>query len=314
MAYDADFDKVSLLLHGDGANGSNTFIDSSPDPKTPLVFGGPVHNTTTKKYGTSSIGGFDGSGDCILLPYSPSLHLPGDFTIELWLNSSSRSGFILCAGGGSSIAWASYQLVWSGGGNINFAASSTNTGYNIGSESGATGLVGNVAASTWAHVMVTCQGNVYRGFVNGVMGYNQTVAAHPFDPATRGLSIGANFSNVWGVGVPQNVTTGFYDDIRITKGKARQTANFTPPAGPHPDFLAKFTGNIKDSAGANTAAKVRAYREATGALVSETMSDGGTGNYELGAKFADAHTLLFYPSAGEATPLQVKAYNGVLPV
>ena len=33
MAIDADFDKVSLLLHCDGADGSTTFNDRSPTAK-----------------------------------------------------------------------------------------------------------------------------------------------------------------------------------------------------------------------------------------------------------------------------------------
>ena len=36
---DPDYSNVSLLLHGDGANGSTTLVDSSPSPKTVTAFG-----------------------------------------------------------------------------------------------------------------------------------------------------------------------------------------------------------------------------------------------------------------------------------
>jgi len=36
---DQDYRNVSLLLHGDGTNGSTTIVDSSPSPKTVTAVG-----------------------------------------------------------------------------------------------------------------------------------------------------------------------------------------------------------------------------------------------------------------------------------
>ena len=59
---DPQFGSVSLLLHGDGANGSTTIVDSSPTPKTVTAFGDAQISTAQSKFGGASIA-FDGTGD-----------------------------------------------------------------------------------------------------------------------------------------------------------------------------------------------------------------------------------------------------------
>jgi len=184
-------------------------------------------STSVVKYGSGSMY-FDGSGDNCLLPYSPGLHLSGDFTIECWIYPLAYGGMILNMGGGSGIAWASYELVNQTDG-VNFAASSANSGYDIGSETGSTGRIGTIPLNAWSHLAVTRSGNVYRGFVNGVQGYTQTLALTPYNTLTRGLAVGSNYTTTWGTGTPTSTINGYLDDLRITKGIARYTANFTPP-------------------------------------------------------------------------------------
>lgn len=187
-------------------------------------------SNAVKKYGTGSMY-FDSTGDNLLIPYNPLLVLKRDFTIELWFYAVAKIDYnmILNFGGGEGIAWASYELVNNADG-INFAASSANSGYDIGSELGSTGRIGTITLNTWNHLAVTRSGNVYRGFVNGVQGYTQTLSLTPYDTGTRGLAIGSNYSTTWGSGTPANVVNGYIDDLRITQGVARYTSNFTPPA------------------------------------------------------------------------------------
>lgn len=226
---DGNFSQVSLLLHGNGTNASTTIVDSSRTAKTPTLFGNAQISTAQSKFGGASIA-YDGSGDSVLYAYSSDTWLNGDFTIELLLYPNSiTTAFLLNQGGGTGIAFASIELLLWNTGKINFAASSANTSYDIGSESGSTGEIGTATVSTWNHVAVTRSGNVYRGFVNGVQGYTQTLALTPYNTSTRGFAVGGNFQTTWGSGTPINSPNGYMEEVRITKGFARYTANFTPP-------------------------------------------------------------------------------------
>lgn len=234
---DQYFSNVSLLLHAEGANGGTTFIDSSQSMKTPIsAYGGVTTSTLQKKFGASSAY-FSSSGQTILYAHSADLHLNGDFTIEFFIFPNGiNSGYkaVLVKGGGLNIAWASYEIVFDGT-YLNFAASSANSGYDIGAETGSSGRIGNPAVGAWSHVAVTRSGNVYRGFVNGVMNYSETSSLTPYDSSPRGLAVGSNYQYNWGTGTPTFTMQGFLDELRITKGVARYTSNFTPPSGPFPN-------------------------------------------------------------------------------
>ena len=183
---------------------------------------------STNTYYSTFFGATTGTVTNLLTPYSSALVLTGDFTIELWIYPLAAGGMIINMAGGSGIANASYELVWNGTA-VNFAASSTNASYDIGSETGATGTIGIPRLNEWSHIAVTRQGNVYRGFLNGVQGYTQTLALTPYNPATRGLSIGANYTTTWGTASPTNSIAGYMSNLRILKGTALYTANFNVP-------------------------------------------------------------------------------------
>ena len=192
-------------------------------------------NTSQGTFSPYSVTGwsnyFDGTGDNLLINYNSALHLSADFTIECWFYANAHGGMILNLAGGLNIAWASYELVTNGDG-INFAASSANNGYDIGSESGATGRIGTIQLGTWNHLAVTRSGNIYRGFVNGVQGYTQTLALAPYNPNARGLAIGSNYATTWGSGTPSSVVNGYISNLRIVKDTALYTAAFTPSTTP----------------------------------------------------------------------------------
>jgi hypothetical protein len=92
--------------------------------------------------------------------------------------------------------------------------------------------MGTIQIGTWNHIAVTRSGNVYRGFVNGVEGYTQTLALTPYDPNARGLAIGSNYSTTWGTGTPTSSVNGYINNLRIVKGTALYTAAFVPPQAP----------------------------------------------------------------------------------
>lgn len=205
--------QVSLLLHGDGTNGSTTITDSSPTPKTVTAFGNAQISTAQSKFGGSSIA-FDGTGDYLTLPTDNNLVLTSDFTIEFWIYPNSVSG------SGHLIATQSVDFT------IQFsnAASDQLMVYD-----GNSNVISSVALSTWSHIAIVRQSGSLQGYINGIA----KGSAWNNISQTRFTLSSAFIGSRWTGG---NSYNGYIDDLRITKGVARYTANFTPPTAPFPDI------------------------------------------------------------------------------
>ena len=212
---------VSLLLHGDGTNGSTTIVDSSPTPKTVTAVGDAKISTAQSKFGGASVL-FDGSGDYLTTPNIDSFNLSsGDLTIETWirLNATNKTQGIFSSRGTE-------------GGGVVFRVQSDNTLVFFITNQASTAALnpGVVSVNTWHHVAVTRSGNTFRLFLDGIAGSAVTSSA----TGTAGSALIA-------VGTENTVTAtspldAYIDDLRITKGVARYTANFTPPTAPFPDI------------------------------------------------------------------------------
>ena len=89
-----------------------------------------------------------------------------------------------------------------------------------------------VALNIWHHIAIVRSGNVFTAFLNGTSEVTATSSISLVDNAEL-LTIGA-----LGYTSPPFLSffTGYIDYLRITKGVARYTANFTPPTAPFPDF------------------------------------------------------------------------------
>ena len=208
---DPDFANVSLLLHGDGTNGSTTIIDSSPSPKTVTAVGDAQISTTQSKFGGASMY-LDGNGDYLTLPASADFLFPGDHTIECWIywdgTYASGARNIYGTGGSGSLGqigiFEGFGLYWGGVFAYNYPP-----------------------INQWVHVAASRQGSTVRLFINGVLTASGTQSA----------SIGSSTASAY-VGNRADLYhpfKGYIDDFRITKGVARYTANFTPPTAPFPD-------------------------------------------------------------------------------
>lgn len=214
---DPHFDKVSLLLHMDGADGSTVFTDSSAAPKTLARYGNPRIVTAQSKWGGASAY-FDGNYSKLEVPSNPELAFgTGDFTVECLVFSLPATG------GGVDFD----KLIFGGFqadpdficflGSSNLAPALWN-----GSIAPVSQIV--VPPNTWTHVAWCRASGVLRIFVNGQKGIEASM------PTQFNQS-----SNYIGGEVNTRFLNGYIDDLRITKGVARYTANFSPPSARFPD-------------------------------------------------------------------------------
>ena len=237
---DPHFDKVSLLLHFDGADGSTTFTDSSPRPKTVTAIGDAKISTAQGLFGGAS-GYFDGTGDALSVANSTELDFgTGDFTIECWVYIAGNSAPDQDGNRGCAIVspWSAAVSGYIFG--ITGSTTTTGTGLQLDSWGDASGngslfrATASMPQNSWHHVAASVASGVRRLFLNGVQlsGAPITVGAGyaSFDTFGRALQVGRSLSSVYPL--PLN---GYLKGLRITKGVARDTANFTPPAGPLPD-------------------------------------------------------------------------------
>ena len=218
---DPNFADVSLLLHGDGTDGSTTLTDSSSNSQTITLNGSTAISTAQSKFGGASIA-FDGNRDW-LYPSDHTQFIFGtdDFTVEMWVYPTDVSTFTYLYDSRPLNSNGAYVAIGiSSSGVLNYVANS------------AVQITGTttVATNTWHHIAVSRSGTSTKMFLNGTQeGSTYTDSTNYTTVSGRPL-IGANaFSNV------VFDLDGYIDDLRITKGVARYTANFTPPTEAFPD-------------------------------------------------------------------------------
>lgn len=282
MAGDAHYQNVSLLLHCDGANNSTSFNDSSPSPKAATRVGDAKISTVQAKFGGASLY-CDGAGDAITFSNNASLQFgAGDFTIEFWLYTTKVSQAVdyprILAKG---------DYLTSGGWNLVYFKSSGLVYFDIYSGGSiALGIpAGSVADGVWVHLAIVRSGSTVRSFMNGV---KQGEGANTTNLNASNVLAIAGTSSLAGSGS----FAGYIDDMRITKGVARYSESFAPPAARFADWSGQIAGVVKDDMGTPTSRTVRAYGRDTGALVGATVSDGSSGAYTINCATLDECSVI----------------------
>jgi hypothetical protein len=214
-ATDPNFADVSLLLHGDGTNGSTTITDNSPSPKTITAVGNAQISTAQSKFGGASIE-LGNNGYATAPSGLPFTFGTGDFTIETWIYivtfQSGGLAAIWCNGGGAMGSFGFYIL-----------NSKLRADYYFGAAFQGSSTLG---LNQWYHIAFAKQGNTFRWFLNGNIDHTSTPV--PQNNTSNLCELG----RIWQGAGNQLI---YIDDFRITKGVARYTAAFTPPTAPFPD-------------------------------------------------------------------------------
>jgi hypothetical protein len=196
---------TALLL-----NFTNAGIDDATSKNVFETFGDVKLSTAQSKFGGSSML-FDGTGDYIAARSNQTgVFGTGDFTIEGWFywNSIvSESAIVWNNDGATGRFWTFYI----------FPANKLQWGkWDANMITGATTL----ATGQWYHIAATRASGTVRLFVNGVVDGSATDTTNY--SSTGFVELGRSHSNYF--------FNGYVDDFRITRGYARYTANFTPPA------------------------------------------------------------------------------------
>lgn len=217
---DAYFDDVTLLFNGNGTDGSTSITDVRGHTLT--LFGNTQIDTDDLDF---PVGGilFDGSGDYIRIPQiTNELTFTGDFTIEVDYKPQGDSS----AGDLPTIFNTFTTYTTNGGiglydrhtGNPNKFSVALNGSFPV-LESTTVPTDG-----TKYTIQISRSGSTVRLFINGVIEDTYTYAG------TVAVQGGYWWIGTAGNGVAGSTIYGHLARFRVTKGVARNTANYTPEA------------------------------------------------------------------------------------
>ena len=218
---DPYFASVSSLLHFDG-----NLTDQKG--RTWTAEGGISANGSAK-YGSNALA--CGSGKLLRSDENAALTLSGDFTVEFWINPANiavdNQTLMSTRAWGAGLGWAIFFSHASAADGI--------FGLYVENYSTGTPLVASTTAlanGVYKHVALTRSGNTWSWWIHGVLA-GQNASTPPYQINLPLVSIG---DAVNGSANAYNINfLGELDDVRITKGVARYTANFTPPISSFPD-------------------------------------------------------------------------------
>jgi len=212
---------TTLLMHYEGSQGSTIFTDEIGHAITPM---GNAHiDTSTSKFGVSSVA-FDGTEDCVLVEDSPDWHFgTEDFTIEFWIRLNNilpinSSAFIISQSKNSNNEWYLFLQNNAGGYYWNFGVRPS--GIAITSPT-------TIEPNTWYHISLVRDNNTWRIYQDGTQLGEDYINSNSVPDIAADIAIGAFYRGATGL---TGCLDGNIDEVRISKGVARWTGEFTPPS------------------------------------------------------------------------------------
>ena len=177
-----------------------------------ITIGSAQISTSVKKYGTGSIS-FNGSNS-ILQSYSlQSVQFgSGNWTVEFWVNFNSFSGAQVFVNFGYESTSTRSFIMYVSSGSYQIAQSTDGT-----TNYDQTLVATSLSTGTWYHFAYVRNSGTITFYINGTS--SGTATAYSLSKIPTTWSIGSDNTNF---------LNGYIDDLRITKGYARYTSNFTP--------------------------------------------------------------------------------------
>jgi YD repeat-containing protein len=272
---------TKLLLHADGTNGSIDFIDNSQSHHSITAYGNSRLDTSQTKFG-SAAAFFDGDGDYLSLADSADWNFASeDFTIDFWVkfNTLPASGSyqMLCSQISDSAHYV-YLAVKNSSGAYQLTFYVNNPSYAI---DVAANTNPNFSTGVWCHIALVRTGNIFKIFQDGIQIGADAVDSDVVSDIDAPFEIGR-----WNHSGAYFYFDGWLDEIRISKGIARWTANFTPANAPYGGGLASGMGSGAQMRFSNDNTSWSApqdYAAATAWILA-----GASGEKTVYAKFKDA--------------------------
>jgi len=320
---------------------SNRFIDNSSNAYAITISGTPSVQRfnpfgTATAYSTAVIGGsgyFDGTGDYVSTPSTSNLTFgSGAFTIEAWVYANALGSF---AGifsqwpDNGATANNSYTLESVGSIMYFYWVDSSPALYGPAN-------LGSIQIGEWTHFAICRSGSTLYPFKNGVLGTTTSISQTLNNPSSN--------VNIGGAVAGSGMWNGYIANLRVLKGTALYTSNFTPPTAPviaitNTSLLTDFTNaGIFDNAMMNDLETVgnaqistSVYKYGTGSLYFDGTGDGlftrttpdlvlGTGDFtvefwiNLAANLVSFAKIIQMGTTGDAFTIETQSTTNLLTV
>ena len=305
---DTHFSKVTAMFNFDGSDGDTTTsgLDASNKNLTLSYSSGDELSNTQKKFGATSLY----VADNVTISSSDGFNMgTGDFTIEAWYYFTSFSNSF-----GHYDQWAGGST---GAGNVQMWNSTSAQGKIKWYYDGSSNFTSSTTMSTgqWYHVAYVRESGTLKIYFNGTA--DSTTQSYSGQIGKTG-TVYLGDQHAGGGSAPQY----YIDDLRVTKGLARYTSNFTAPTTAHltsaGDSLKQIIVNedadgvIVGTSGINASRIAKAWinldsTQAAASMIRESynvssMTDTATGRYTINFSTALSNAnFCFAGSAGNNT-------------
>tara|TARA_R100001443_G_C3351418_1_gene176952 strand:+ start:375 stop:1697 length:1323 start_codon:yes stop_codon:yes gene_type:complete len=206
-----------LCCNSDTTTGATTTPGTITAGGDPAVETGPFSFDVAGKYSV----GFDGSGDYLSIADNDAWYIETDYTAECWFNCDALTGAGWDAIFGQ---WQSNGANATNGWVLEYVGNNLDFYYMNSNGSLSYKTVGTPALQTWHHFAISKSGSTTRLFLNGSEGVSS------FDMGAQ--QNGTGIFTVGGYVAGGGYFNGRVSNVRITKGQALYTSNFTPSTTP----------------------------------------------------------------------------------
>jgi RHS repeat-associated protein len=218
------FGQTKLLLHMNGVEGAHVFTDSSASAHSVTVNSGAYTDTNPKKFGTASAY-IHSDPACLDLSVAASDDWDfgsGDFTIDFWAYFNSEGWDVGLVSrddyDASNYGFAIHRTAAN-----KLRARACGIGQAVYDSTTTIGM-----GSSWRHIAFVRSGNTVKLFIDGNQEFSTSVSGSIAKSGSPGLAIGSYYD-----GANRKYLDGNIDELRIIKGIAKWTSNFTVPSGEH---------------------------------------------------------------------------------